>query len=175
MVTIAVNKANWEVAKFIDVPAELVDYNFVIAQLLVKRGIGTKSAAEQFLSPSLNQLGDPKLIAGLEVAVARIQRAVEKQEKVVVYGDYDVDGVTSATVLVGVLKELGLEAEVYLPERLNEGYGLNTQALDKLHANGCQLVITVDNGTVAVDEIAHANRLGMEVVVIDHHEPHGEM
>ena len=173
--TIAVNKANWEVAKFIDVPAELVDYNFVIAQLLVKRGIETKSAAEQFLSPSLNQLGDSKLIAGLEVAVTRIQKAVEQQEKVVVYGDYDVDGVTSATVLVGVLKELGLEAEVYLPERLNEGYGLNTQALDKLHANGCQLVITVDNGTVAVDEIAHANRLGMEVVVIDHHEPHGEM
>ena len=107
----------------------------------------------------------------MEKAVERIINAIEKQEKVTIYGDYDVDGITSITVLKGYLKDRGLEVETYIPNRLNEGYGLNKDAIEKIHNNGCQLMITVDCGISGLEEIEYANSLGIETIVTDHHEP----
>lgn len=169
------NRANWEVANFKDVPEELLGYGFVVAQLLLQRGIDTKEKAERFLRPALDNLGDPSNILDLDKAVARIQRAIEEKEWIVVYGDYDVDGVTSSTVLTSAIRELGGRVDVYLPERLKEGYGLNIPALQQLKDEGADLIVAVDNGTAAVEQIAFANSIGLDVVVIDHHEPHGEL
>src|SRR5690349_9278766 len=130
------NKANWEVARFEDIPAELSGYDFVVGQMLLQRGIKTKVEAERFLRPSLEDLGNPSHFADMDKAVERIRRAVLDKEFIVVYGDYDVDGVTSSTVLISALKELGAAAQVYLPERLTEGYGLNNPALKKLKDEG---------------------------------------
>lgn len=169
------NTANWEVANFQDVPADLAGYDFVVAQLLLQRGITDKQAAERFLRPSLDQLADPYLLPDFEKAIERIKQAIAGKEWIVVYGDYDVDGVTSSTILISVIKKLGGHATVYLPERMKEGYGLNIPALDQLKSEGADLIVAVDNGTAAYDQIAHANSIGLDVVVVDHHEPHGHI
>jgi single-stranded-DNA-specific exonuclease len=160
----------WATTDLMEVPEELLGaYDFVTAQLLVQRGITTVKAAEEFLHPRLDNLGDQKLLPDLEKAVAKIRQAIAAKEWIVVYGDYDVDGVTSSTLLISAIKELGGKAEVYLPERLKEGYGLNDEAIRKLHSEGCDLIITVDNGTTSVAEVELIRQLGMEVIIIDHH------
>lgn len=169
------NKARWEVASFQEVPEDFLGYDFVVSQLLLQRGIATKEEAEKFLRPALDQLGDPYLLPDFAKAIDRIRLAIEKKEWIVVYGDYDVDGVTSSTILISVIKSLGGKVSVYLPERMKEGYGLNIPALDQLKQDGADLVVAVDNGTAAYEQIAHANSIGLDVVVVDHHEPHGEI
>ncbi|RLC37482.1 single-stranded-DNA-specific exonuclease RecJ [candidate division Kazan bacterium] len=153
-----------------DIPVSLRGFDFITAQLLLQRGIRTKEAADKFLSPKLEDLGNPSLFKDLDKAVARIKRAIAKKEHITVYGDYDVDGITSATILISVLKTLKAIVNVYLPERLKEGYGLNKKAIKKLREKGTDLLITVDNGTTNIDEIAYANKLGMDVIVVDHHQ-----
>ena len=150
----------------------------VVGRLLWARGHREVGAAGRFLEPKLDQLPDPFGLKGIGEAVARLQRALEQREAICVYGDYDVDGVTSTALLVGVLRKLAACApgggeparvDFYVPHRLQEGYGLNQEAVRKLSARGTRLVVTADCGVTAVAEVDGAARLGIDVVVIDHH------
>ena len=160
---------SFKVAKTQDVPEELRTFDFITAQLLLQRGIATRQDAEKFLRPQLSDLSDPYLLEDLDKAVERIKQAAKQREKVVVYGDYDVDGVTSATVLISVLERMGIDVSIYLPERMKEGYGMNEAAIKKIHKQKASLIITVDNGTTNVVEVDLAKSLGIDVIIVDHH------
>ena len=149
--------------------------NKLLSTILANRNIINEKDIKQFLSPTRKDFHDPFLIHDMEKAVERIIKAIEKQEKVTIYGDYDVDGITSITVLKSYLSDRGLEVETYIPNRLNEGYGLNKEAIKKIHNNGCQLMITVDCGISGLEEIEYANSLGIETIVTDHHEPGNDL
>ncbi len=154
---------------------EKYQINKLLATILVNRNITQKEQIRLFLEPTRNDFHDPFLIKDMEKAVKRIIEAIEKQEKVTIYGDYDVDGITSITVLKSFLQDRGLEVSTYIPNRLNEGYGLNKEAIEKIKKEGCQLMITVDCGISAVEEIKCANLLGIQTIVTDHHEPGSEL
>ena len=129
------------------------------------------TSVDVFLNPTRNDFYDPFLMPDMEIAVNRIIKAIEDNEKVIIYGDYDVDGITSITVLKSFLKDRGLEVGSYIPNRLDEGYGLNKDAIDRIVQLGYTLMITVDCGISCIDEIEYANSLGIETIVTDHHEP----
>lgn len=154
---------------------EKYQINTLLATILVNRGITQEEEIRLFLSPTRNDFHDPFLITDMKKAVDRIIKAINEQEKVTIYGDYDVDGITSITVLKSFLQDRGLEVETYIPNRINEGYGLNKQAICKIVEQGCQLMITVDCGISAIEEIKYANSLGIETIVTDHHEPSNEL
>ena len=118
--------------------------NKLLATILVNRNIITEQEIRLFLEPTRNDFHNPFLIQDMEKSAERIIKAIEKQEKVIIYGDYDVDGITSITVLKSFLKDRGLEAEFYIPNRLDEGYGLNKDAIKKISTQKCELMITVD-------------------------------
>ena len=120
--------------------------NHLLATILVNRNIVDKEKIRLFLEPSRSDFHNPFLITDMEKAVNRIIEAINKKENVTIYGDYDVDGITSITVLKSFLQDRGLETDFYIPNRLNEGYGLNKNAIDKIHESGCELMITVDCG-----------------------------
>ena len=124
-----------------------------------------------FLNPTRNDFYDPFLMPDMEIAVNRIIKAIENQEKVIIYGDYDVDGITSITVFKKFLQDRGLNVDSYIPNRLDEGYGLNKNAIDKIVSQNYTLMITVDCGISGIEEVEYANSLGLETVVTDHHEP----
>lgn len=145
--------------------------NRLLATILVNKGLEDKQEIEIFLNPTRKDFHDPYLMPDMEIAVKRIVQAIENKEKVVIYGDYDVDGITSITVLKKFLTDRGLEVDSYIPNRLDEGYGLNKNAIDKIVSEGYQLMITVDCGISGIDEIDYANSLGLETIVTDHHEP----
>ena len=145
--------------------------NKLLSTILVNRNIVSKKDINKFLKPTRNDFHDPFLILDMEKAVERIIQAINKQENVTIYGDYDVDGITSITVLKSYLQDRGLEVNTYIPNRLDEGYGLNNNAIDKIAKSGCELMITVDCGISAIDEIHYATSLGIETIVTDHHEP----
>ena len=147
----------------------------LLATVLVNRGIVDEDEIRVFLNPTRNDFHDPYLMPDMEIAVERILKAIKNQEKVIIYGDYDVDGITSITVLKKFLKTCGLEVDYYIPNRLNEGYGLNKNAIDKIKEGGYTLIITVDCGISAIEEITYANELGIETIVTDHHEPLDEL
>jgi single-stranded-DNA-specific exonuclease len=142
----------------------------VIAQVLVNRGIIDKSTAKDFLFGGQEKLDDPYLLKNMERAIARIVEAITAKQKIIIYGDYDVDGITSSALLYKVLKELEGTVEYYIPERQSEGYGLNSTALTMLVASGAELLITVDCGISAAAEVnAIANQL--DIIITDHHHP----
>jgi len=143
----------------------------ILSRLLINRGITTKNKAEKFLHPSFNDLANPFLLAGMEKAVERIKAAKEKGEKILIYGDYDVDGVTSIALLLSFFRELGLKSLFYIPNRLTEGYGLNKEALKLAHAQKVSLIITVDCGITNSEEILFAKSLGIDIIITDHHLP----
>ena len=149
--------------------------NKLLSTILVNRNIVNEEDIRLFLKPTRNDFHNPFLITDMEIAIKRIIEAIDKKERVTIYGDYDVDGITSITVLKSFLKDRGLEVSQYIPNRLNEGYGLNRNAIEKIHKNGCDLMITVDCGISAIDEINYANELGIETIVTDHHEPGSEL
>ena len=155
--------------------AQKNNINKLLATILVNRGITKDEDIKLFLEPTRNDFHDPYLITDMEIAVNRIIKAINEQEKVTIYGDYDVDGITSITVLKSYLKDRGLEVSSYIPNRLNEGYGLNNEAIEKIKSRGCDLMITVDCGITCVKEIDYANSLGIETIVTDHHEPGNEL
>lgn len=140
------------------------------AQVLINRGIDKPESARAFLTPSLADLHDPQLLKGITEAVCRIATAIEKQEKITVYGDYDVDGTTSTALLVLFLRELGSNCDYYIPDRLKEGYGLNLDAVKSLASKGTNLIITVDNGISSYDETVLASSLGIDIIITDHHQ-----
>lgn len=143
----------------------------LVSKILVKRDIIQDEQIRKFLNPTRNDFYDPFLMPDMEKAVQRIIKALEKNEKILIYGDYDVDGITSITVLKKFLLERKAIVSEYIPNRLNEGYGLNKNAIDKIAKEGYNLLITVDCGISGIDEVEYANSLGMEVIVTDHHEP----
>ena len=149
--------------------------NELLATILVNRNIIEEDKIRLFLNPTRADFYDPFLIIDMEIAVNRIIQAIESKENVTIYGDYDVDGITSITVLKSFLKDNGLETSVYIPNRLDEGYGLNKEAIEKIAKDGCNLMITVDCGISAIDEIEYANSLGIETIVTDHHEAGNEI
>lgn len=144
--------------------------SLLLAQLMVNRDLGDPEAARFFLDAQLDTVHDPFLMLGMDVAVRRIVQAIQNKETVTVYGDYDVDGVTSAALVVHFFRELGAPFDYYLPNRMEEGYGLNDKALETIKARGSKLVITADTGITALSQVAHANKIGMEVIVTDHHQ-----
>ncbi len=147
----------------------------LLATVLVNRNIVNEKDIELFLNPTRNDFHDPYLMPDMKKAVDRIIEAINNNEKTIIYGDYDVDGITSITVLSKFLKEIGLNVGHYVPNRLNEGYGLNKDAIKKIADNGYKLIITVDCGISGTEEIKYAYELGMEVIVTDHHEPLEEL
>ncbi len=151
--------------------APTLDLHPVISRLLVNRGVTTPEDARIHLQGGLESLHDPFMMAGMREAVDRIVTARASGEKIVIYGDYDVDGVTATALMLSFLRQTGFDAGYYIPERLTEGYGLNTEALNSIKASGAGLVITVDNGVNAVDAVERAVALGLDVIVTDHHKP----
>lgn len=148
----------------------------VVAQILINRGFGDVDSARSFLSASMDDLGDPFLFEGMGRAVDRISRAVLGDEKILIYGDYDVDGVTSVSVLMRLLLPLARgRLYFYIPNRLEEGYGLNLEAVEKAARNGISVIITVDCGISAVKEAEAAQKLGVDLIITDHHEPPSEL
>lgn len=150
----------------------LSQYPDLVQDLLLARGIDSTLAAEQFLNPSYEDMHDPFLIRGMERAVTRILTALKSKERIAFWTDYDTDGVPSGALLHDFFKKIGYENfENYIPHRHNEGYGLNSEGLTALSERGVTLVVTADSGITDVEPVTHANRLGMDVIVTDHHLP----
>jgi single-stranded-DNA-specific exonuclease len=141
----------------------------VLAELLIARGIAQPSQAFAFLNPEVDQLHDPLLMLGMSEAVARLERAITLREPVLLYGDYDVDGTTAVVLLKTAIEMLGGIARFHVPHRLLEGYGLQSSVLEAAHAEGVRLVITVDTGMRAFREAETARRLGLDLIITDHH------
>lgn len=155
--------------------ARVLQLSPLVAQLLLNRGIDAPEPARRFLDAPISGLHPPRLLPGLDEAVERISRAVEARQRICVYGDYDVDGVTGSAILLQMLRLLGAKPDLYLPHRLTEGYGLNREALRQIAANGNQLVITVDCGIASLAEAEEARRLGLQLIITDHHEMKAEL
>ncbi|UCC43249.1 MAG: single-stranded-DNA-specific exonuclease RecJ [Candidatus Zixiibacteriota bacterium] len=145
-----------------------------VVRVLINRRIDTAELVHQFLNPSIEDLGDPFQMAGMEAGVERAAQALMENERIMIYGDYDVDGITATALLYLVFNKLGAQVSFFLPNRLTEGYGLSEEAIDDARRNGVNLIITVDTGVTAVEEVHYANDQGVDVVVTDHHEP-GEL
>ena len=143
--------------------------NKLLATILVNRNI-EENQIETYLNPNRKNFHNPFLMPDMEIAVNRILKAMENKEKIIIYGDYDVDGITSITVLKSFLKDRGIDVDQYIPNRLEEGYGLNNPAVKKIAEQGYELMITVDCGISGIEEIKYANSLGIETIVTDHHE-----
>lgn len=154
---------------------DALDVSRPIAELLVRRGLGDPDRARSFLFPSVEGLHDPFLLRDMDAAVARIEGAIDRGERIAVHGDYDVDGITATAVLVRYLRWRGADVSYYIPHRVEEGYGLSHAGLEALRDRGARLVITCDCGMTATDEIRAARAAGMDVVVTDHHEPGPEL
>ena len=161
---------NTDIAKVKEL-SEKFNISELLASVLINREIIENDEVEIFLNPTRNNFHDPYLMPYMEKAVERIIEAINKREKTIIYGDYDVDGITSITVLSKFLKERGLDVGSYIPNRLDEGYGLNKKAIKQIADEGYKLIITVDCGISGTEEVDFAYSLGMEVIVTDHHEP----
>lgn len=163
----------WKIPYFRpQIPSRLLEAGYMplLAAVLSLRGITEPQQAKAMLSGGAEALHDPMLMQGMEKACRRIALAVERREAVAVYGDYDVDGITSSCLLTDYLRSLGLCCTLYIPDRNEEGYGLNRSALKSLNEQGVSLVISVDCGITAVDEVEYARSLGMDMIITDHHE-----
>ena len=146
-----------------------------IARLLCLRGFANAERADRFLNPSLDHLHDPFLLADMDRAVPRLERAVAQRERIAIHGDYDVDGITSTVILRRALEMLGGDVVHFLPERLRDGYGLQPAAIERLHAQGVGLIVSVDCGIRAADAARRARELGVDLIITDHHEPDGTL
>ena len=147
----------------------------VLASLLVQRGVRTFEQARSFFRPSLDDLHDPFLMTDMDKAVERLALAVSRKEKILVYGDYDVDGTTAVALVYSFLKKLTDKVEFYIPDRYDEGYGVSVKGIDWAAANGCKLIITLDCGIKAIDKVAYARSKGIDVIICDHHLPEEEL
>ena len=149
-----------------------IKYNIseTIAKVILNRGITDDNKINDFLYPNIEKLYDPFLFNDMDIAVDRILKCKENNEKITIYGDYDVDGITSTAILSKFLAELDIKNDFYLPNRLNEGYGLNHNAIDKIAQSGTKLLITVDCGISGYEEVEYAKSIGLDVIVTDHHE-----
>ena len=143
----------------------------VLANLLVQRGISTFEEAKTFFRPSLDNLYNPFLMKDMDKAVARIEKALLKNEIILIYGDYDVDGTTSVALVYSFLKKYFEKIDYYIPDRCNEGYGISYKGIDFAEENNYSLVIALDCGIKAVDKIEYANQRNIDFIICDHHTP----
>jgi single-stranded-DNA-specific exonuclease len=146
-----------------------------LANLMVQRNISTPDEATSFFNPSLDYLHDPFLMKDMNIAVDRISSAVKKNERILVYGDYDVDGTTAVALMYSFLKDQYSNVEYYIPDRYKEGYGVSYQGLDFAYQNNCKVVITLDCGIKAVEKVKYARTKGLDVIICDHHYPGDEI
>ncbi len=169
------SKARWDIGEAeactVEQFVEAFRIDPLIAKLLVLRDIRTVEQAELFLHGGRDQFHDPFLLDGMKEAVERIRLALDKGEKIRIYGDYDADGISSTSLMVHLLRHLHAHFDTYIPHRVREGYGLNRKAIELAKEQGVSLLITVDTGISAVEEVAYIQQLGMDVIVTDHHEP----
>jgi len=149
-------------------------FPYVLKQILFNRGYVTDADARVFLKAQLIEDNDPFQLIGMRQATDRIKYALDNNEQIAIYGDYDVDGVSATALLVQALGGFGTQVRGYIPNRFDEGYGLNIDALDSLKADGVKLVITVDCGIRSPDEAHHAQTIGLDLIISDHHHPDGE-
>src|SRR5436309_1514874 len=147
----------------------------IVARLLCQRGLSDPELAGRFLNPSLEHLHDPMALADMGVAVDRMLAAIANKERIAIHGDYDVDGVTSTVILRRALELLGADVVHFIPERLKDGYGLQPVAIERLHADGVALVVSVDCGIRAAAAARRARELGLDLIITDHHEPDAEL
>src|SRR6266568_7957244 len=147
----------------------------VVARLLCLRGLDDPETALRFLNPTIDHLHDPLRLADMRIAVDRIMAGVAAKERIAIHGDYDVDGVTSTVILRRALELLGADVIHFIPERLRDGYGLQPAAIDRLHAEGVSLIVSVDCGIRGVDAARRARELGVDLIITDHHEPDAEL
>jgi len=143
----------------------------IVARLLCQRGLSDPELATRFLNPALDQLHDPMRLADMGVAVERILAAIARKERIAIHGDYDVDGVTSTVILRRSLELLGADVVHFIPERLKDGYGLQPAAIERLHADGVALIVSVDCGIRGAEAAVRARELGVDLIITDHHEP----
>ncbi|MFC1668001.1 single-stranded-DNA-specific exonuclease RecJ [Chlamydiota bacterium] len=168
-------KKNWQLLPQNESLAQSLAYELdlhpAIAQVLINRNIITIDEIKSFLNPKLGNLHDPFLFCDMSKCVLRILQAAKSNEKVFLYGDYDVDGVTGSALLSDLFSKIGIEHECYIPHRILEGYGLSNEGIEQCYSLGCSLLITVDCGIRGHHEIEYAHKLGIEVIITDHHEP----
>ncbi len=151
--------------------AESLNISMVLSRLLVDRNIKTFNQAKNYFRPSTESFYDPFLMDGMEAATYRLIQALTENQLITIYGDYDVDGTCATAILYMFLKELDANVEFYIPKRLTEGYGISTQAIDHVKSRDTSLLISVDCGITAIEETAYANKLGIDVIICDHHKP----
>ena len=165
----------WDVrknnVKLVESLAEALKVSKIIANLLVLRGIKTFNDAKLFFRPDISKLHDPFLMKNMQKAVIRLDNAIKKNQKILIYGDYDVDGTTSVAMVYSFLKRYNQNIEYYIPCRYNEGYGISFEGIDYAYANNFSLVIALDCGIRAIDQIDYANRKSIDVIICDHHNP----
>ena len=159
----------------IDALSKDLDCSYVIANLLLQRGVNTAEEAHAFFNPTLNMLHDPFLMKDMDKAVTRLERAIGNEEKIMIYGDYDVDGTTAVALLYKYLKNKCENPEYYIPDRYTEGYGVSIRAIDYAAENGISLMIVTDCGVKAVEKVRYAKSKGVDVIICDHHTPGDEL
>lgn len=147
----------------------------IISQILVNRGIRDTDAARRYLYPSLNDLHNPFLLKDIKKGLSRLLKAIQDNEKIIIYGDYDADGITSVVILYKFIKEVTPHIDYYIPDRIQEGYGLKIPAIDRFKKDNVKLIITVDCGISDIEEITYAQSLGIDTIVLDHHEISGPL
>jgi single-stranded-DNA-specific exonuclease len=155
----------------IDNYAHKLNVPSIIAKILLNRGIDTFDKAKLFFRGKMENLYDPFLLADMEKAVERIERAIKQKERILIYGDYDVDGITAVSMLYLVLKQLNANVSFYIPHRVQEGYGISTAGIDEAAKQNVDLIISVDCGITAIKEVEYARQLNMDIIISDHHEP----
>jgi len=151
--------------------AQILNIPPIISKILLNRGIDTLEKAKLFFHGKMEDLYDPFLLADMEKAVDRIVTAIHKKERILIYGDYDVDGITAVSLLYLLLKQLGVDVSFYIPHRVQEGYGISTTGIDEAAKVQTNLIISVDCGITAIKEVEYARQLNMDVIISDHHEP----
>ncbi len=169
--------ASWNIPDIAAAPPQLLaaGYSPLLSAVLRCKGLDDPAEADAWLHCGPESLSDPMEMADMPVAVRRLRRAIAEKEHLAVYGDYDVDGITAASMLAEWLRGKGLETELYIPDRIGEGYGLNAAAVEDLYRRGVRLLVTVDCGVTAIPEAEAAARLGMDMIITDHHECQAEL
>ncbi|MDD4848873.1 MAG: DHH family phosphoesterase, partial [Bacteroidales bacterium] len=155
--------------------AETLHINEHLANLLVQRGVSSFDEAKSFFRPALISLHDPFLMKDMDVAIDRIEVAIKNKEKILIYGDYDVDGTTAVALVYLFLKGLYADADCYIPDRYKEGYGISFQGIDYAAETQCKLIIALDCGIKAVEKVKYAQSKGIDFIICDHHRPGDEL
>ncbi len=163
-----------DAAKVSRLAAEL-GIDSVLADLLVRRGVATFAQARSFFRPSLDNLHDPFLMKDMDIAVQRVRDAITSGQKILVYGDYDVDGTTAVSLVYSFIKRFTPEVDFYIPDRYDEGYGLSAKGIDYAAKMGVNLIITLDCGIKAIEKVKYARSKGIDVIICDHHLPEEEL